>query len=80
MSRATRQIARPVCPVGCGRARVPGRLLCPACWRQVPVELQDAVNRTLRTYNRAMLAGGPPPDLQRAAYKEARDAAIGAVS
>lgn len=78
MSRATRQLGVLACPVGCGRTRAVAKLMCPACWRQVPKDLQDAVYGTLRIYNRAMLRG-VPAEQQRAAYKEARAAAIGSV-
>lgn len=62
------------CPVGCGRRVRDGHLMCPACWRHVPRELQAAVHRTWRRWRRDLGNG----ELMHA-YTEASDAAVGSV-
>lgn len=63
------------CPVGCGRTVSTGRLMCRTCWAEVPKDLQRKVNSTWRKWSNDM---GSVEAM--AAYKEARDDAIGSVS
>lgn len=62
------------CPVGCGRTRKAGHLMCPSCWSTVPKQLQDRVNRTWAKWRRNR---GNAEALN--AYREASDAAIASV-
>jgi hypothetical protein len=62
------------CPVGCGRRVRDGHLMCAACWRRVPKELQQAVYRAWRKWRRDF---GNAELMQ--AHREAADAAIGSV-
>lgn len=63
------------CPVGCGRPVQPGKLMDPACWREVPKHLQGDVYRTFRAWKRDVF------NVEAArAYRAARDAAIAAVA
>jgi len=63
------------CPTGCGDTVAPGRLMCFACWGNVPKHLQREVNRAWRAING--LGFGNCDAL--AAYDRARAAAIGAI-
>lgn len=62
------------CPVGCGRHRRSGHLMCATCWREVPAPLQRDVHRTWRAWTR---------DLRDAeamrAYRQASDTAIASI-
>lgn len=62
------------CPVGCGRVVRPGHLMCAACWRKVPKELQQAVYRTWRAWRKDF----GNAELM-AAYEDASNAAVGSV-
>jgi hypothetical protein len=68
------------CPVGCGRVVEPGKLMCLPCWREVPRDLQQAVNRSWARY-RSMIGKqrrtGKLAALQD--YQQARDAAIASI-
>lgn len=69
------------CPVGCGRTRGVGKLMCLPCWRQVPKHLQSDVYRTwraLRRVDRTGAAGEYPA--RAAAYTAAAEAAISAAA
>jgi hypothetical protein len=92
MSTLTAPEPRPgECPVGCGRPVRPGHLMCRKCWGEVPIHLQNEVNRSWRKYNRLRHEETRPfgedrlaefqARLQaaREAYQAARDAAIGSV-
>lgn len=70
------------CPTGCGRIVGRGKLLCITCWREVPEHLQSEVHRTWRAYRAAArhVEDFDRRRVARAAYEEARDAAIGAVA
>lgn len=63
------------CPTGCARKVRAGHLLCTACWRRVPRDLQAEVHRTWK----AWLQGNPDANLMRA-YRHAADSAIRAAS
>lgn len=66
---------RKACPVpGCARTVSEGKLMCPKDWGAVPPDLQKAVHRTWRAWRRDL---GNAELMQ--AYREASDAAIGAV-
>ena len=68
------------CPTGCGRNVDGNKLLCLACWRRVPGELQQAVYSTWNQYR--PFVGTLAQDGRREAreaYQSARDAAITAV-
>lgn len=67
------------CPTGCGRNVAPGKLLCPACWGRVPRDVQREVYRTWREYRGTRVTDVMGLASTRAAYREARDKAIGAV-
>lgn len=71
---------RAECPAGCGRTVAPGQLMCGPCWGEVPFRLKRLVNRTWEAYRRLTLRDqGPGARETRRAYREARDAAIGAI-
>jgi hypothetical protein len=61
------------CPTGCGRVVRIGHLMCGPCWGQVPYALKREVWRTWGDL-------GQGADGAIEAYREARDAAIGAVA
>lgn len=56
------------CPVGCGRARRDGHLMCGSCWRRVPASAQREVYRSWRAWNKDLA----DPELARA-YRAAAD-------
>lgn len=66
---------RAKCPTGCGRDVGEHKLLCLPCWREVPAELQRAVNRTFRTWWSDR--GNAQKFID---YDEARQAAIGSIA
>lgn len=54
------------CLTRCGRQRVPGRYLCPACWRKIPGASRRALNQRdsramarLRELHSQLVAGVP---------------------
>lgn len=68
------------CPAGCGRSVAPGKLLCRPCWGEVPRDVQREVYRTWREYRDTPVHHAVQLASARAAYREARDKAIGAVA
>jgi hypothetical protein len=62
------------CPTGCGRIVKTNHLLCAACWRGVPRNVQLEVHRTWRRWARDF----GNLDLMRA-YQAAADAAKGSI-
>ena len=63
------------CPTGCARKVRAGHLLCAACWRRVPKDLQAEVHRTWRAWRRDL----GDADLMHA-YRHAAVAATRAAS
>ena len=63
------------CPTICGRTVRPGHLMCPACWRKVPKDLQAEVHRTWRRWRRDL----GDADLMQA-YRDASDTAVRSAS
>ena len=68
------------CPVpGCSGVVKPGRLLCLACWRLVPIKLQSAVYSTWRALRRATAGTRDRRAFRIPDYRRACQAAIDAV-
>lgn len=62
------------CPVGCGRTRSAGHLLCRSCWSSVPLDMQREVHAAWRHWRKDF---GDTEAFQD--YSDASDRAIGAV-
>lgn len=63
------------CPVGCGRRRRRGHLMCGPCWSSVPKFLQRDVLNTWRRWRRNRADAGA-----LRAYRSAVDAAMTSVA
>lgn len=62
------------CPANCGRAVKEGHLLCAACWREVPREIQQEVYRTWRAFAK------DESEVRWTAYCAARNAALASIA
>lgn len=71
------------CPTGCGRDVAAGKLMCPSCWFSVPAELQRRVLLTWGYHRRLMRREGRTLEQvreSRAAYEQAKEAAIASIA